>query len=70
VASLLDQAQASLRDICAATIFVKNGEDADVFREVTSGLGLEPFPAVCVVADVCREELLFEIDAEAVVPRR
>jgi hypothetical protein len=29
--------------------------------------GLEELPAVCVVADVCREELLFEIDAEAVV---
>jgi hypothetical protein len=29
--------------------------------------GLEDFPAVFVVADVCREELLFEIDGEAVV---
>ena len=26
--------------------------------------GLDDFPGVCVVADVCREELLFEIDAE------
>jgi hypothetical protein len=29
--------------------------------------GLDNFPCVCVVADVCREELLFEMDAEAVV---
>ena len=29
--------------------------------------GLEEFPAVCIVADVCRDELLFEIDAEAAV---
>jgi hypothetical protein len=29
--------------------------------------GLDDFPYVCVVGDVCREELLFEIDAEAVV---
>jgi len=31
--------------------------------------GLADFPAVCVVADVCWEELLFEIDAEAMVRR-
>jgi len=24
-------------------------------------------PAICVVADICREELLFEMDAEVVV---
>jgi len=29
--------------------------------------GLEEFPAVCVVADGCREELLFETDEEAAV---
>jgi hypothetical protein len=27
--------------------------------------GLADFSDVCIVADVCREELLFEIDAEA-----
>ena len=28
--------------------------------------GRADLPAVCIVADVCRDELLFEIDAEAV----
>jgi len=28
------------------------------------GLGLSNLPAVIMVADVCREELLFEMDAE------
>jgi hypothetical protein len=31
--------------------------------------GLDPFPAVCVVTDICREELLFEIDAEAAIKK-
>jgi rhodanese-related sulfurtransferase len=31
--------------------------------------GFEDLPAVCVVVDVCREELLFEHDGEAVVRR-
>jgi enamine deaminase RidA (YjgF/YER057c/UK114 family) len=67
VDSLLHQARASLKDICAATVFVKKPEHAEVVREVTADLGIENLPAVCVVADICREELLFEIDAEAEV---
>jgi hypothetical protein len=31
--------------------------------------GLEEFPAVSVVADVCRDDLLFEIDGQAVVKK-
>jgi len=67
IEALLDQEGAGLRDIAAATVFVKSPEYASVFWEMTKDRGLEEFPAVCVVADVCREELLFEIDAEAVV---
>lgn len=67
VASVLEPSGASIEDICAATIFVKNGEDAAAVRETLADLGLEQLPAVWVVADVCRDELLFEIDAEAVV---
>jgi enamine deaminase RidA (YjgF/YER057c/UK114 family) len=67
IETLLGQEGAGLEDICAATVFVKRPEYAEVFREVASDRGLADLPAVCVVADVCREELLFEIDAEAVV---
>jgi enamine deaminase RidA (YjgF/YER057c/UK114 family) len=65
VEALMDQAGAGLKDITAATIFVKKPEYAGIFREMAQDRGLEEFPAVCVVADVCRDELLFEIDAEA-----
>jgi enamine deaminase RidA (YjgF/YER057c/UK114 family) len=67
--SLLGQEGAALADICAATVFVKRPEYAEVFWKMAADRGLEDFPAVCVLADVCREELLFEIDAEAVVRR-
>ena len=69
IKTLLDQEGAGLADICAATVFVKRPEYVDVFREIVVDRGLTDLPAVCVVADVCREELLFEIDAEAVVRR-
>jgi len=67
IESLLGQEGACLSDICAATVFVKRSEYTDVFRRMAADRGLADFPAVCVVADVCREELLFEIDGEAVV---
>jgi enamine deaminase RidA (YjgF/YER057c/UK114 family) len=65
--SLLGQEGAGLTDICAATVFLKRPEHAQVFWKMAAERGLADFPAVCVVADVCREELLFEIDAEALV---
>jgi len=67
IETLLNQEGAALTDICAATVFVKRPEYASLFWAMAADRGLENFPAVCVVADVCREELLFEIDAEAVV---
>jgi enamine deaminase RidA (YjgF/YER057c/UK114 family) len=69
VQALLEQEDAGLSDICAATVFIKQPEFAEIFYEMAATRGLENFPCVCSVADVCREELLFEIDAEAVVRR-
>jgi enamine deaminase RidA (YjgF/YER057c/UK114 family) len=69
VEALMSQVGAGLRDICAATVYVKRPEYADVFREITVERGLADLPVVCIVADVCREELLFEIDAEALVAK-
>ena len=67
VEALLNQEGADLSNIAAATVFVKRPEYASLFWEMAAERGLMDFPAVCVVADVCREELLFEIDAEAAV---
>lgn len=67
VNQLLEQEGAKMSDICAATVFVKRPEDARVYRQIAADRGLINFPAVCVVADICREELLFEIDAEVIM---
>ena len=66
---LMAQVGAGLRDIAAATVFVKRPEYATIFREMAAERELADLPAVCVVADVCREELLFEIDAEGVITK-
>jgi enamine deaminase RidA (YjgF/YER057c/UK114 family) len=64
VAALIGQEGASLEDIAAACIFVKRPEDALAYQERAAARGLENLPVVIMVADLCREELLFEIDAE------
>jgi enamine deaminase RidA (YjgF/YER057c/UK114 family) len=58
VQTLLAQEGAELKDICSATVFVKQPEFAEIFYEMAAARGLKNFPCVCIVADVCREELL------------
>lgn len=53
----------TIKDICTSTIFLKKAEDYKIYREVSGQCGLDNIPTVCIVADVCREDLLFEIDA-------
>ncbi len=67
IEKLIGKEGAGLKDVAAATIFVKRPEYAGIFWEMARERGLEEFPALCVVADVCRDELLFEIDGEVVV---
>lgn len=64
IAALIGQERASLKDVAAACVFVKRPEDAQAYRERAAAWGLENLPAVVMVADVCRPELLFEMDAE------
>ena len=62
--ALIEPEGAALADIAAACVFVKRPEDALVYQERVTARGLEALPAVVMVADICREELLFEMDAE------
>jgi enamine deaminase RidA (YjgF/YER057c/UK114 family) len=70
VASLLESAGAALPDVRQATAFLKNPCDQRSFQRIADRAGLSGVPMVTTVADVCRDDLLFEIDATAVVPLR
>jgi enamine deaminase RidA (YjgF/YER057c/UK114 family) len=63
VEALIAKEGGKLRDICEATAFLKRAEDISIYDKVIAEYGLENMPAICVVADVCRDELLFELDA-------
>ena len=64
IAALIEPEGATLNDITAACVFIKHPEDAQFYYERAAAHGLKNLPAVVMVADVCRRELLFEMDAE------
>jgi enamine deaminase RidA (YjgF/YER057c/UK114 family) len=70
VRALLQGTGASLADVQQATAFIKNPCDGRAFERIVERAGLAELPLVTTVADVCRSELLFEIDAAAVLPVR
>jgi enamine deaminase RidA (YjgF/YER057c/UK114 family) len=67
VAAVLEREGGSLADIAQGTLFVKTPAIAAVCREVSRRLRLPELPLLEIVADVCRPELLVEIEAVALV---
>ena len=69
VSALIGEEGATLQDICEATVFLKHGGDFPLYREVAAQYGIADVPSVNVVADICRDELLFELDAAFIVDK-
>jgi enamine deaminase RidA (YjgF/YER057c/UK114 family) len=68
VEALLEGAGGSLADVAQATAFLANPSDERSFDRIVARTGLRDAPLVRNVADVCRDDLLFELDATAVLP--
>lgn len=76
IVSLLEAENSSLKDVVKFTVFLKNMDDYDRFNKARdeffekSGLMRDEFPAsTCVEARLCRQELLVEIEAIAIIPK-
>ncbi len=67
IEALIAQEGASLGDLCDLTCFVKLPEHVETYHEILAQRGLKDLAAVSVLADVCRDDLLFEMDGAAVV---
>jgi enamine deaminase RidA (YjgF/YER057c/UK114 family) len=65
---LLEGAGAGLADVGQATAFLANPCDGRAFERIVERSDLRKAPLVTTVADVCRRDLLFEIDATAILP--
>jgi len=69
IEALIAQEGAGLGDLCDLTCFVKLPEHVEAYHEILARRGLVDLAAVSVLADICREDLLFEMDGAAVVRR-
>jgi enamine deaminase RidA (YjgF/YER057c/UK114 family) len=67
IAAILEEQGGGLKDIASATLFCKNREAWEAWERVTRLLGIPALPKVCVIADVCRHDLLVEMEAVAVI---
>jgi enamine deaminase RidA (YjgF/YER057c/UK114 family) len=67
IESLLASRGAVMDDICQATAFVKRVGDVDRLQAILGERGLDGLPIVCTIDDICRDDLLIELDATAVV---
>jgi enamine deaminase RidA (YjgF/YER057c/UK114 family) len=67
VAAILEQQGGSLKNITSATLFCKTREAWEAWERVTRLLNIPSFPKICVQADVCRHDLLVEMEAVATI---
>ena len=66
VAALLHSRRMDWRDATRAIAYFKDGKDAPLFAEHLRANGLEALPLTWMLGDVCRDDLLFEIELDAV----
>lgn len=70
LSAVLETEGAGLNDICSATVFVATDDGYRAFDRARRRLDIKRFPYIVVQADVCRPDLLIEIEAVAVRPAR
>lgn len=69
IATLLDRQGASFEDVVSAITYVKHRDQAGRVRKILAERGLDGIPNPQVEAQVCRPDLLCEMEAIAVLPR-
>jgi enamine deaminase RidA (YjgF/YER057c/UK114 family) len=69
ISSLIKEEGATLQDFCETTVFFKHKRDISVFEKIARELGIPDIPSVNVTADICRDELLFELDAALILEK-
>ncbi len=67
VAAILEEQGGGLTNITSATLFCKNREAWEAWNRVSRLLQVPAFPTICVLADVCRHDLLVEMEAVATI---
>jgi enamine deaminase RidA (YjgF/YER057c/UK114 family) len=63
VSALIAPEGAKLQDLCEATVFLKRKRDFCIYEKIAADAGIDSAPSIGVIADICRDELMFELDA-------
>jgi len=69
VGAILRSREMDWGDVTRSLIYFKRAKDAPLFRKFCDETGIPPFPAIIAENDVCRDELLFEIEVDAVAAK-
>jgi len=67
IAAILEAQGGTLENITSATLFCKDQAAYEAWNRVTRLLQVPDFPKICVLADVCRHDLLVEMESVAVI---
>lgn len=67
IAAILEEQGGGLANITSATVFCQNRAAWDAWCRVTRLLQIPSFPHICVIADVCRRDLLVEMETVATI---
>lgn len=67
IAAILEEQGGGLENITSATLFCKDRAAYEAWQRVSRLLRLPAIPKICVLADVCRHDLLVEMEAVATI---
>lgn len=68
VAAILESRKAEWDHVSRAVAYFKNMKDAAAFDAYCKKAGIPRLPVAVAHSDICRDELLFEIEVDAVIP--
>lgn len=63
IAALIQKEELTFYELCEGTVFLKKADYICHYEKYGLETGLPQLPLIPIVADICRDDLLFEIDA-------
>jgi enamine deaminase RidA (YjgF/YER057c/UK114 family) len=69
VRAILVSREMDFPDASRVTAYFKRPQDLGIFDRWRARFGLQEWPVVCTQADICRDELLFELELDALAVR-
>lgn len=67
IGAILEEQGGSLANITSATLFCRDRASFEAWQRVSRLLRIPAIPKICVLADVCRRDLLVEMEAVATI---